>query len=310
MASLKYGGAENSTFTNQFLTEYSVNAGFTPDITLYANTTELFQALRSGAVDAVVTNIMFADDDLKLLGRFSPMPVYYITSRAGSELLAELDDAMTTLRLNDPSFETELMSHYFPVFNNVQLSYAEHRFIKDVPAITIGYQVNHAPLSYTDKDGAFAGITRDILDRIAELTGFTFHYVPLPATNVTYDYLREHDIYIISNEEYNNINTGKKLMQLSTPYLESEKVLVAKSQLTFNSDTSLTVALATGSGTLSSVIAQQYPNFTTVAYATVDECFNAVHNGEADALMENRYVVFTGGEPLLQLDFLRYLTYS
>ena len=291
MAKLKYGGAKNSTFTTKFLEEYSVDAGFTPDLTLYNNTTELFDALRSGEVDAIVTNIMFAGDDVMLLGRFHPMPVYYITSKGNTSLLDELNDAMIDVRMADPAFETELMSRYFPMYNNTQFTYDETQFIAAMPVIAIGYQVNQAPLSYTDPNtGEFAGITRDILDKISRKSGLTFQYIALPATDVTYAYLQEHQIHVLSNVEYNDINASQSTMQLSTPYLESAKVLVSRQNLTLNADSSLHVALSTGSATLTKVIAEAYPYFQIEVYATAEECFNAVKNGTCDATMQNRQV--------------------
>ncbi|MDD4851234.1 MAG: response regulator, partial [Gemmiger sp.] len=132
--------------------------------------------------------------------------------------------------------------------------------------------------------------TRDILDRISELSGIQFAYEALPATNVTYDYLREHHIYLLSNVEYNETNRAITTMHLSAPYLNSEKVLVTSTDLAFDTNTPLRVALATGSGTLAKVITNAYPKFTIETYATTAECFDAVKEGKADATIHNRYV--------------------
>lgn len=292
MSTLKYGGAENSTFTQKFLEEYSVKAGFTPDINYYANTTELFDALNSGEVDAIVTNIMFYNEDIKLLGSFSALPVYYIAGKGKEDLLAELNDAMATVRVKNPTLEAELMSEYFPIFSDTQMTYQEKKYVEGVDAVTIGYEVNHRPLSYQDeKTGEYKGITRDILDRISELSGIKFNYVPLPATEVTYDYLKENGINVICNVEYNSENLAIDGMSLSAPYLESEKVIVAKDSTKFENDSEMKIALATGSGTLEQVVMKEYPNASITVYETVEECFEAVKSGKEDALIENRYVV-------------------
>lgn len=299
MSQMSFGAVnfENSSFTQKFMEEYTVEHDFSPkNMTYYDNMTEVLDALRSGRVDAVITNILFAADDLNLLGRFSPMESYYILQKGDTNLRRELDDAMTRLLLNDPNFQTELMSEYFSIYGSSQFTFAENQYIEQMPEITIGYQVNHAPLSYTDENtGEFAGITREVLDKIQELSGFKFKYVALPATQVTSEYLRENNINVLSNVEFNKINAMTDSMQLSSPYLSSEKVFVAPKQLEFDSDSSLTLALASGSASLGAVINETYPNFTISNYETIQECFDAVEKGDADLMMENRYVV----EPLL-----------
>lgn len=294
MAELTYGAVKESTFTTEFLEDYVVDVGFTPDIQYYGNTTELFDALYAGEVDAIVTNVMFYDESIKMLAKFSALPVYYITQKGNTDLLEELNEAMTTIRLNDPSFEAELMAEYFQIFNSTQLTYEEQQYVESMQEIKVGYMVNHEPLSYTDpKTGEFAGISRDILDRISEITGFTFSYVPLPATDVTAEYLREHDIHVICNVEYNETNASLSIMKISSPYLESEKVIVAKNDIEFDSESALKIALATGSATVEDVIKKEYPNFSFEIYGTMEECYEAVRTGKADALMDNRYVVET-----------------
>lgn len=297
MADMKFAAVhrESSSFTQKFLEEYTVQNHFTPkSIQYYDSMTEVLEALRSGEADAAITNILFQDGDLKLIGRFAPMPSYYILPKEDTELRNELDDAMTSIMLDDPSYQTSLMSKYFALYGDSHFTYAEQEFIDSIPDITIGYQVNHSPLSYTDETtGEFAGITRDIMDEISELSGFHFTYIPLPATNVTSEYLNDNGISIVTNVEYNDINKSAEGLLLSKPYLFSEKVYVASGELQFDADSSLTLALASGSASLEQVILQNHPNFQFREYATVEECFDAVASGEADLFMDNRYVIET-----------------
>ncbi|WP_323399411.1 transporter substrate-binding domain-containing protein [Christensenella sp.] len=270
IATLKYGGTQNSTFTTKFLEDYCVSAGFTPNLTLYDNTTELFNALHSGTVDVVVTNIMFADDDVKLLGRFHPMPVYYITQKGNTALLDELNEAMIDIRMDNPTFETDLMNQYFPMYSNTQFTYAETQFIKNIGEITIGYEVNHAPLSYTDQStGEFAGVTRDVLDRISEITGMTFKYAALPATDVTYDYLRENQIYVLSNVEYNSLNTANPAYNgLSVLPIQSLDDQLCISTIAFQGDSSDT-AQQLSSGTFISIVDKAIKQMSTLEVDTI-----------------------------------------
>ncbi|MDO4556954.1 MAG: response regulator, partial [Lachnospiraceae bacterium] len=63
-----------------------------------------------------------------------------------------------------------------------------------------------------------------------------------------------------------------------------------KPGLKFDENSTLTVAIATGSATLTKVLAEYYPNFKVKVYNNAQACFEAVRSGEADLLMQNRYV--------------------
>lgn len=105
--------------------------------------------------------------------------------------------------------------------------------------------------------------------------------------------MKANGISVISDVEYNDVNKSVKEMNLSTHYLESEMVFASNKEMKFESTSSLKVAVSTGSGTLTAAIKQQYPNFEMITYSTIEECFEAVSGGDADMLIQNRYVVET-----------------
>lgn len=287
---LKFGGAVNSTFASEFVGQYGKKAGFEPDMAYFENTTRLFEALRSGKVDAAVTNIMFAGEDLKLLGQFSVLPVYYISGKDNGELLDQLNDAMMDIMLQFPSFQTDLMGEYFPIYSNTKFSHDEQVFLAGLPEISIGYVTNRVPLFYKNEEGECDGITREILDLIALKSGLKFQYEALPEGEVDFAYLRDRKIPVLAGVEYNEVNKQIGSMTLSKPYFDSEKVFIAPENLVFDENANLTLAILKGSMTLEKELGIQYPNFRIVQYDTTEECFDAVYRGQADLLVQNRYV--------------------
>lgn len=287
---LRFGGAENSTFTKNFLLR-AEEMGFQPDLTYYKNTTELFEALHSKEVDAIVTNIMFSDEGIKMIDRFSPLPVYYISTNENSYLLDKLYEAMCVVELNNPNFKTELMGKYFPYFSNTQFTHSELNYIGEMPPIAVGYWPGGCPFNYVDeKTGEFSGITRDILDRISEISGLKFQYKELPSTQIDMDYLIENEIYVICGAAYNDRNLESDNIWLSTPYFKSENVLVGKENINFDSAASLKLAAASPYS-LPDDIRKQYPNFQIEYYGDVETCFEMIRQNKADLLIQNRYVV-------------------
>ena len=284
------GGAENSTFTRNFL-KRAEEKGVQPDMRYYKDTTELFDALHRGEVDAIVTNIMFSSEGIKLIDRFSPLPVYYISSNDNTYLLDMLYEAMCVVELNDSEFKTELMGKYFPYFSNTEFTHSELDYIESMPVISIGYWPSGRPFTYTDrKTGELGGITRDIMDKISETSGLKFQYVMLPSSNIDLDYLAEHEIYALCGVTYNDKNIINPSVWLSTPYFKSENVLVGKEDIRFESGAGLRLA-AVSPDSLPDDLIERYSGFEIDYYDDVETCFEMVRKGKADLLVQNRYVV-------------------
>ncbi len=167
----------------------------------------------------------------------------------------------------------------------------ERNFIASHDSLRIGYVQDRVPVSFTGEDGELAGISRYIFDHVSELCGIEFEYVPLPAGDVTYDYLLSADLDLVSSVEYNKENQNARGILISNPYLSSRKVVVARDGLEFRYDANLKIAISTGSQTLRKVLGASYPNFELVDYPSIDACFDAVNSGEADLMIQNQYVV-------------------
>lgn len=284
---LKFGAVSPSTFTAKFEEEYAEEAGFKPNITYYSNTTELLNALYANEVEAVVTNIMFADEDLKILGSFSIMPVYFITQKGNTKLLDQLDSGLSDVMVNSPNFQTDLINHYFPIYNNTQYTYEERGFADRQNTINIGFVSDKRPLSYADENGEFIGIGRDILDAIADNAGLDFHYIRIDE-NDSKEQIMAKGIYFVAGI---NVDREDENIVTSKSFLETERVFVSPRTISVSKENNLTLAVAYEDVTYEMSIKEEYPNFKLVRYDCVEACFEAIKDGEADMLIENRYVV-------------------
>ncbi len=173
----------------------------------------------------------------------------------------------------------------------IELTPEEQDYISSHKTLRIGYVQDRVPVSFSDENGEFAGISRYIFDYVSELCGMDFEYVPLPAGDVTYDYLLSADLDLVSSVEYNKENQKARGILISDPYLSSRKVVVAREGLVFSRDAEMTIAISTGSQTLRKVLSEMYPHFKLIDYPSIDACFDAVNSGEADLMIQNQYVV-------------------
>ncbi len=167
----------------------------------------------------------------------------------------------------------------------------EQEYIRNAPALRVGYVQDRIPVSFTGKDGKLAGISRFVIDRISEISGLTFEYVPLPGGAVTYSYLMEQGIDLVTSVEYNRANADAKGILMSRPYLSGRKVIVARADYNYSYDAEQTVALSSGSQTIRTVLHDTFPNYKVRDYDTIDDCFAAVNDGDADLMILNQYVV-------------------
>ena len=172
-----------------------------------------------------------------------------------------------------------------------ELNSEERNYIENHKTLKIGYVQDRIPVSFTDENGELAGISRYIFDRVSELCGIDFEYVPLPAGEVTYDYLIESGLDLVSSVEYNKENINARGILISNPYLTSRKVVVAREGLEFRYDANLSVAVLTGSQTIRKVLGEAYPNFELIDYPSITACIDAVNSGETDLMIQNQYVV-------------------
>lgn len=281
---------EDSPATEYFV-KYMKENEFAVNMRYYATPEEVLHALDYGRVDAAVSNLMMCGDKYKILARFSPNPVYFATWKGNDELLSELDDAMQNIKASYPDLESELMQTYYPVYNYQFFSAKDREFIASHGTVRVGYVQGNAPVSDCDAEtGELTGISRDIFDKIQEISGLQFEYVPIGSGTIGYAYIQDNDIDLITGVEYNNVNRNTNGMVMSNPYFSSRRVFVGKKNLKFSKGDSLKVAISTGSKTLPKVIVQEYPGFDIVEYDTMEECFEAVRKGDADLLMANQYV--------------------
>lgn len=263
------------------------------ELRYFDNTEDCEIALKNGEVDAMLTSILYYADEYKLLDMFSPQPFYFLTYKDNNELLGELNDAMIRIQETYPTLLEELLYVYYPIYDSHFLTRKEAEYIAQGRVLKVAYVADRKPLSFTNEEGEFAGITRQVCNRIEQISGLKFEYVELPEGDITYEYLQSNEIDLITGVEYNSANMGSKGVYLSRPYITGRKVLVSRPDLDFSLDKNYKVAIVAGSKTFKTVIADKYPNMEIVEFATVEDCFRALNEGKADMLLQNQYVVET-----------------
>ncbi len=287
---LKVAALKGYPMTDYFITKMQ-NHGFEAELVYFDTSEESKAALDKGEVDALVTSIFYYDEMYKVLDSFFPQPFYFMTYKENRELMGELNMAMNRIQDTYPSLLEELLYTYYPVYETQFYTREELDYMKNGRTLRVAYVADRKPLSFTDENGELAGISRALLDQIAEISGLKFEYVELPEGKITYEYLQGQKIDLLTGVEYNSANMSSDGVFLSRPYISARKVLVSRPEFVYKSDESYKLAIVEGSKTFNEVIVAKYPNMVIKEYKTVEECFKALHKKEVDLLLQNQYVV-------------------
>lgn len=181
MQYLTYGCVSTYVRKQEFL-EYLKSHGIkSPRVREYENAAALQDAFTSREIDALVHSLTEIREGQRVVGRFAPMPFYYITYPGNDDLLRELNQGIADLKMNRPELENELMVKYYDsrLDHTILLTGEEKRYIEEKKTLTVGWLDDCYPFSYANEEGAPSGLAMQILEEVAVSTGLSFKYVKM-----------------------------------------------------------------------------------------------------------------------------------
>ena len=99
--------------------------------------------------------------------------------------------------------------------------------------------------------------------------------------------LRFLPVSLLTSVENNQVNNELTTMNLSIPYMTTERRFVSLDEREFDPDGRYLVALSSGSKTFGDQVKRIYPNIELIYYDKIVDCFEAVRNGDVDFLLDN-----------------------
>ena len=274
-----------------------------PRIIEYETTADMHAALDACEIDAFVHTFTEVKEGQRLLGRFAPRPFYYITYQGNDELLRELNTAIVDVKMNWPELETELMNRFFyDKFDKaILLTTEEKQFLEEKKTISIGYLDNNYPFSYVEED-EFKGLTREILENGLSITGLETEYVLFENRQEARIALENGTIDILAySTEQEDVLREHNLKSICD-YAQVPLVLVKdKREKNDNIQTLATVSfLKEKADRVSAAEGVQI-----ISFENQQDCIDALHNREVDAVLCNGYFVENLMRTDLQYDDLQ-----
>lgn len=290
MKNITFGMVKTYVRRGEFLRYLDDNGIHRPKVIEYETTQDLQNALNNGEVDAMVHTFMEVKEGQRLIGRFAPKPIYYITWKGNDAVLRELNAAIADLKFNHPELETDLMNEYYEsrLDKSVLLTTAEQEYLREKQTLVVGYLDGHYPFSYTHSEtGVFSGLSREVLENALLWTGVELTYRKFASHEEAHAALRAGEIdiqaYCIQSLDGDSLDNVQEL----SAYAHLPLVLVTEGNLSL--DKVETLATVAGFSAMVEQVVDVSPSSIVIANSQL-ECMNLLKDGEVHAVLCDGYL--------------------
>lgn len=290
MKDITYGVVGTYVRKQEFF-EYLKGHGIeNPQVREYESTAVLQGALSVGEIDALVHSLTEIREGQRVIGRFAPMPFYYITYPGNEDLMRELNQAIADVKMNRPELENELMVKYYDsrLDHTILLTGEEKEYISNTGTLSVGYLDGYYPFSYEDEEGACRGLTPQMLEEVAVSTGLTFSYVKMQDMESAKQALIDGTIDIIGYCGECVGNMKRAGGALTKVYAQVPRVLITKSE--GRTEEFRTLAVTGENLTEEGAVSFMGDQTELLILENPRECLLAVRSGRAEAALCDGYL--------------------
>jgi len=270
----------------EYLADHGVNH---PDVNEYNNTKELQAALADQEIDAIVHSLTEIKEGQRIIGRFAPMPIYYISYKGNDQVMRELNQGIADIKMKRPDLENELIVKYYDsrFDQTILLSQEEKAYIAEKKNIIVGYFDGYYPFSYEMK-GTYHGLTKQVLDEVTMLTGLTFQYVRMANMDEAKQALVDGRIDLLDYCGDTPKSMRDSGIMVTKSYAKVPHVIVMNRSSTINEINAL--AAVNNGDDEENIVALVNEDARILFFDSQLDCLYAVNEGKADAAICDGYL--------------------
>lgn len=284
---MRVGVIANSQDAEAFVS-YSEKNGFSVNVVPYSTTGDLLRALDEGAVDAIAITYLGRNSRFRTIAQFTPEPLYITVSPERADVAAELDDAMSRLKLRDPDFSSMLYDRYFGINTDQDPVFTEdeYAYLDAAPVLRVAYDAFRAPLSYTDPEtGEFAGAVASLFEDIARITGLRFEFVPVARHDEAIKLVEDGEADILYAIDRDSDPEAASPLATTGPYLRDPMALIVGAN-----PSGSRVALPHGFALAENMAQTAHASDDVAYFDTPKDCLDALIEGRADIAYADTHV--------------------
>lgn len=268
------------------LEKWKEETGAEITIVTYTDLATCGKDFNEGKIDGFVSadNIVSSYSGISPVEKIGKLPYYFCVSAQRSDLLNELNMALSAMNSQD-SLELDILRNKYRADSsvNVFLSRQEQDWMQAHPQITVGYMKNYMPYCDMDKDGEVTGFIKDLVpDLFAALPG---HYEP----KIHYQCFDDHEqmMQALKNGEVDFVFPvgGEKNYAEDQGYQQSSIILTTATDLVYKGDysekTLSKIAVNKNNQLQYNYTKAHYPDAKIIEYNNIDACIQSVKQGTA-----------------------------
>lgn len=250
---------------------------------------ELMAALENNEVSVITYGGLPYFESFKVVEKYAITPCYMMTSKKNKDIIEKLDFSTGKLYIDKPNFNTENYSNNYGVSaeNLTSFTREEYEYIEKHKNIKVAVDSSSYPVEYINEQGEYGGIYADALKLIEEETGFIFEYVTAKNYKSCWDMLKKGKVDLISSVYGNEKNGEDYNASFSQPFLDMRNIIVGRRGSDVEEGKTLTLAMPKGYIGLQYYMREKYPNWNISLYDSIEDCVNAVENGDKDITLLN-----------------------
>lgn len=293
---ISIGIVQNATVNHDSLRTFAQENNFSYNVVTYPDIQSVTKAVLSKEIDAGMVGAYQENNEIKILSKFSPNPIYFAVTRSNTTVLRKLNQAMNQIRIDNPYLELNLSKKSFSSSGNIKLTEAELAIVngsKENP-INVGVVDSSAPLFYSDsKTSEYKGIAIDMFKLAANKIGLNYKFVKA-------DFNRAKDAktpletspkLVIGITKVKSL-PDKRNWFLSDAVIKDTLVLVGRrGEDITNNPSQKTLAIMSGFSMARNYAEYNFPEYKIKLCQNLEECLTAVKKGEADGTLYLRSCV-------------------
>ncbi len=289
--------ADKASVQSDYIKTWARNVGIEIDLLeiVGESVDECFEMLDRGEIDAYVTVESYGDrEGCVPVCSIGSSESFFGVNKDRPDLVKELDSAMAKIQNEDPYYNQKLLQKYiWFAKTDTYLTAKELEWISRHGKIRVGYRDDYMPFS-SDEGGTLTGALSDFLNKSPyeiKNSDIEFETVAYDSTEECLKALESGEIDVAAPVHLSPFDAENRGLLNTEALMETEIFAVVKPGVSgdiFRNE-NVRTAIFEGSLNYDVFVNNYYPSWTIVHKATLEECYKAVAEGEADCTWVNSY---------------------
>ena len=279
---------QKGSIRNHQLEEFARENNFSLQLIEYSSISEMQAAIENHQVDAIGISNQFVPSNYKIITRFGFDPYYAIVKQGDTELLSKLDQAITSIELDDPLFKSRLYEKYYASRNtfSIALTREEHEYIASHGPFIVAAASKRYPLSaYDPETNKYTGFENAILSDLAENIGMELQYIEVTSYVDRINKVQSGESDIMIDISYDSGLPVGSTIKKTVPYLSLPYLSISRKD--FQGDNPRIIIHPSLNYAVKYVL--KLPSDEVTICTVLRDCIRAVRDGSRDITYASLY---------------------